>query len=53
MALAFDEKYDSGGDRSDLEEDLSELAEALAARFGAEDQMISVLHDVHMAGKSA
>ncbi|MDY0068421.1 MAG: Rsd/AlgQ family anti-sigma factor [Porticoccaceae bacterium] len=53
LALAFDEKYDAGGGFAELEQDLSALAESLVARFGAEDQMIRVLHDAHLAGKTA
>ncbi len=48
-ALDFDEKYEKSPGVSRLAADLSELGEALATRFIAEDQMISVLHDAHQA----
>lgn len=51
-ALGFDEKYESCATTADLAADLSTLAEALASRFADEDQMISTLHDVHLARKT-
>ena len=47
-ALKFNEKYDDLANLSSCANDLSLLAEALAVRFDAEDQMINSLHDAHL-----
>ena len=45
--LDFNDKYQETDDFSTLLQDLSTIGERLAARFEAEDQLISVLHDAH------
>lgn len=45
--LDFNDKYQEIDDLSTLVTDLSEMGEALATRFEAEDQMIEVLHTAH------
>ncbi|KJS04060.1 MAG: hypothetical protein VR73_15315 [Gammaproteobacteria bacterium BRH_c0] len=52
QALEFESRYDQSAPLTDLAADLSELAETLASRFTAEDQMISILHDAHLARKT-
>lgn len=51
-ALEFEAKYGPSSPLVDLATDLSDLAENLASRFTAEDQMISILHDAHLARKT-
>ena len=45
--LDFNDKYQETDDFTTLPKDLSHIGERLAARFEAEDRMISVLHDAH------
>ena len=45
--LDFNDKYLETDDFTSLPNDLSHIGERLAARFEAEDRMISVLHDAH------
>ncbi len=45
--LDFNDKYQETDDLNSLVQDLSNLGEALATRFEAEDIMISVLHTAH------
>jgi len=45
--LDFNDKYQETDDFTTLPHDLSTIGERLAARFEAEDRMISVLHDAH------
>ena len=45
--LDFNDKYQETDDFTTLQNDLSIIGERLAARFEAEDRMISVLHDAH------
>lgn len=45
--LDFNDKYQETDDFTTLPQDLSAIGERLAARFEAEDRMISVLHDSH------
>lgn len=52
QALEFEAKYGPSAELTELSADLSDLAENLASRFIAEDQMISVLHDAHLARKT-
>lgn len=49
VILDFNDKYEATDDLSTLSQDLSRLAEMLAVRFEAEDQMIAVLHLAHSA----
>lgn len=52
QALEFEAMYGPCSPLTDLSSDLSDLAETLASRFTAEDQMISILHDAHLARKT-
>lgn len=45
--LDFNDKYQETDDFTTLPADLSLIGERLAARFEAEDRMISVMHDSH------
>lgn len=47
LVLDFNDKYLETDDLDTLEVDLSQLGEALATRFEAEDRMIAVLHISH------
>lgn len=46
-SLDFNDKYLATDDLEALSADLSQLGEALAARFEIEDRMIEVLHNAH------
>ncbi len=46
-ALRFNEKYDNSPDLTECASDLSTLAEAMAVRFDAEDELIENLHYAH------
>ena len=45
--LDFNDKYEAIDDLSSLSSDLSNVGQALASRFEAEDSMIEVLHVAH------
>lgn len=47
VILDFNDKYQETDDLSSLTADLSQLGEAMALRFEAEDSMIEVLHYAH------
>lgn len=47
IAVDFNDKYQETDDLTTLQQDLSELGEALETRFSSEDRMIALLHTAH------